>query len=115
MRIKTQLQNFKFWKNGNFCFGGKLPTLAKKATSKIIVPEQKELYFLGKLPTLAKNNFKDYCIVPEQKELYLMGRLPTLEGTQLQKLKFRKKKNVQKSRFNIYSSGTTGTIFFRAS
>ena len=93
---KIQLQNFKFWKNGNFCFGGKLPTLAKKTTSKIIVLEQKELYFMGKLPTLAKSNFKDYCIVPEQKELYLMGRLPTLEETQLQKLKFRKKTRAKK-------------------
>ena len=73
-------------------FWGKAPNPGKKTTLKIIVPEQKELYFLGKLPTLAKNNFKDYCIVPEQKELYLMGRLPTLEGTQLQKLKFRRKK-----------------------
>ena len=68
----------------------------QKTISKIIVPEQKELYFLGKLPTLAKNNFKDYCVVPEQKELYLMGRLPTLEGTQLQKLKFRRKKKTCK-------------------
>ena len=91
-------------------FWGKAPNPGKKTTSKIIVPEQKELYFLGKLPALAKKKNQKLLYSSGTKAISF-GKAPNPGRNTASKIKVPEKKKCKKAG-STFIVGKTGTIFF---